>query len=153
FSNDGKGFASCLKIRLRHAIARHYVWRSDYWNEDLKTPVNQEDMAGTNLAFSLIVIRGLRKLGLALSYDEQQSFMHLWNVIGYLLGLDEELIPEDGKSATLLESAIRKRNFRSSIQGKELTKALLDHIVDDSSVPLSAQEVYQIVRFLLGDEV
>src|SRR5690606_24403122 len=53
----------------------------------------------------------------------------------------------------LLESAIRKRNFRSSIQGKELTKALLDHIVDDSSVPLSAQEVYQIVRFLLGDEV
>ncbi|PRY52552.1 uncharacterized protein DUF2236 [Arcticibacter pallidicorallinus] len=153
FSNDGKGFASCLKIRLTHALARHYVWRSDYWNEDLKTPVNQEDIAGTNLAFSLMVIRGLRKLGLALSYEEQQSFMHLWNVIGYLLGLDEELIPQDGKSATLLESAIRKRNFKSSIQGKALTKALLDHISEDSSIPLSSQETHQIVRFLLGDEV
>lgn len=153
FSNDGKGFASCLKIRLTHALARYYVLKSNAWTEKLGVPVNQEDMAGTNLAFSLIVIRGLRKLGLALSYKEQQSFMHLWNVIGYLLGLDEELTPHEGKTATLLESAIRKRNFRSSIHGKELTKALLDHIVGDSSVRLTPQEIYQIVRFLLGDEV
>lgn len=153
FSSEGKGFASCLKIRLTHALARHYVLRSDSWAEKLGMPVNQEDMAGTNLAFSLIVIRGLRKLGIAVSYDEQQSFMHLWNAIGYLLGVDEELIPHDGKSATLLESAIRKRHFKSSLQGKMLTKSLLDHIVGDSSVRLSPQEIHQIVRFLLGDEV
>jgi len=153
FSKEGKGFASCLKIRLTHALARHYVLKSNSWSEELGTPVNQEDMAGTNLAFSLIVVRGLRKLGLAVSYEEQQSFMHLWNVIGYLLGLDEDLIPQEGKSATLLESAIRKRHFKSSLQGKALTKALLDHIIGDSSVRLSPQEIYQIVRFLLGDEV
>lgn len=152
FNNEGKGFASCLKIRLTHALARHYVLKSDSWSNELGTPVNQEDMAGTNLAFSLIVIRGLRKLGLAVTYDEQQSFMHLWNVIGYLLGLDEDLIPQDGRSATLLESAIRKRHFKPSLQGKVLTKALLDHIVADSSTKLSSRELYQIVRFLLGDQ-
>lgn len=153
FSKDGKGFASCLKIRLTHALARHYVLKSDGWPEELVIPVNQEDMAGTNLAFSLIVVRGLRKLGLAVSYDDQQSFMHLWNVIGYLLGLEEDLIPQDGKSATLLEGAIRKRHFKPSLQGKALTKSLLDHIIGDLSVSLSPQEIYQIVRFLLGDDV
>jgi len=153
FSNEGKGFASCLKIRLTHALARHYVLQSSSWTEELGIPVNQEDMAGTNLAFSLIVVRGLRKLGLAVSYEEQQSFMHLWNVIGYLLGLDEDLIPQDGKSATLLESAIRKRHFKSSLQGKALTKALLDHIAGDSLLRLSPQEIHQIIRFLLGNEV
>ena len=153
FNKEGKGFASCMKIRLTHSLARHYVSRSNTWPEDFGMPVNQEDMAGTNLAFSLIVVRGLRKLGMAVSYEEQQSFMHLWNVVGYLLGLDEDLIPQDGKSATLLENAIRERHFRPSLQGKALTRSLLDHVVGDSSVRLSPQEVYQIVRFLLGDEV
>ncbi|WP_407429895.1 oxygenase MpaB family protein [Arcticibacter sp.] len=153
FNKEGKGFASCMKIRLTHSLARHYVSRSNSWTEDFGMPVNQEDMAGTNLAFSLIVVRGLRKLGMAVSYEEQQSFMHLWNVVGSLLGLDEDLIPQDGKSATLLENAIRERHFRPSLQGKALTRSLLDHVVGDSSVRLSPQEVYQIVRFLLGDEV
>jgi hypothetical protein len=153
FSEEGKGFAGCMKVRLTHSLARHYVSQSNSWTEELGMPVNQEDMAGTNLAFSLIVVRGLRKLGLAVSYEEQQSFMHLWNVIGCLLGLDEDLIPHDGKAATLLESAIRERHFKPSLQGKVLTKSLLDHIVGDSSVRLSSQEIYQIVRFLLGDEV
>lgn len=154
FNEEGKGFASCLKIRLTHALARHYVSKNEAWDEDLGIPVNQEDMAGTNLAFSLIVIRGLRKLGLAVSYEDQQSFMHLWNVIGYLLGLDEDLIPQDGKSATLLEVAIRKRHFRVSVQGKALTKSLLNHIIaGDSLVRPSPKEIYQIMRFLLGTEV
>lgn len=153
FDSDGKGFASCLKIRLTHSLARYYVLKNDAWNSALGTPVNQEDMAGTNLAFSLIVVRGLRKLGISVSYEEQQSFMHLWNVVGYLLGLDEDLIPQDGKSATILEAAIRKRHFKPSMQGKALTKALLDHITRESLVPLTSKDVYEIIRFLLGERV
>lgn len=153
FMTDGKGFASCLKIRLTHAIARYYVSKNAAWDATLGTPVNQEDMAGTNLAFSLIVVRGLRKLGVSVSYEEQQSFMHLWNVIGYLLGLDEDLIPQDGKSATLLEVAIRQRHFKSSLQGRALTKALLEHITNELPGPLSSKDVYEIMRFLLGDDV
>lgn len=153
FEPEGKGFASCLKIRMTHALARHYVLKNSSWPATAGLPVNQEDMAGTNLAFSLIVVRGLRKLGVAVSYEEQQSFMHLWNVIGFMLGVDEDLLPESGRSATLLESAISQRHFRISLEGRALAKSLLEHITIDPAMRLSPREIYQIMRFLLNDEV
>jgi hypothetical protein len=154
FENGGKGFASIFKVRLLHAAARHYSVISGKWNPDWGTPLNQEDMAGTNLSFSLIVVRGLRKLGYTIQYDAQQGFMHLWNVIGYLLGLDEELLPQTGKQAQLLEAMIRKRQFRASPQGQSLTRALTDYLavaVKDQAV--TRQEVIGLMRYLLGDSV
>ncbi len=153
FKPDGKGFASILKVRLLHAAIRFYTDKSGKWNqEDWGLPVNQEDMAGTNLSFSLIVIRGLRKFGLTISYLEQQAFIHLWNVIGFLLGVDERLLPETGKEALLLEEAIRLRNFKTSEHGQSLTKSLVDYFATvDASFP--KKQTMQLMRYLMGDEV
>ncbi|EOR93413.1 hypothetical protein ADIARSV_3492 [Arcticibacter svalbardensis MN12-7] len=153
FEIDGKGFASCLKIRLTHAAARYYTLKSGKWDSAMGFPINQEDMAGTNLSFSLIVIRGLRKLGHSISYEEQQSFLHLWNVIGYLLGLEDDLLTQDGKSAHALELAIRKRHFKISEQGSELTRVLISYF--DSATPsnISLKDIHQLMRYLLGDEI
>ncbi|MEJ6978956.1 oxygenase MpaB family protein [Pedobacter sp. P351] len=153
FHEDGKGFANILKIRLTHALARYYTLESGQWNNDLGFPVNQEDMAGTNLSFSLIVVRGLRKLGLSISYEDQLSFLHLWNVIGFLLGLDEDLIPQSGKSANVLESAIRERHFKPSLQGRELTKALTTYFNSVTPEKVSAKDTLQLMRYLLEDKV
>ena len=153
FRKDGKGFASILKIRLTHAVARHYTLKSGKWNSDSGVPVNQEDMAGTNLSFSLLVIRGLRKLGMSVSYTDQQSFLHLWNVIGFLLGLDEDLLPPDGKGANALELAIRQRHFKPSEQGRELTKALAVYVNSVTPDNISSKDALQLMRYLLGDEV
>lgn len=152
FKPDGKGFASILKVRLLHAAIRFYTGKSGKWNYDWGLPVNQEDMAGTNLSFSLLVIRGLRKFGLTVSYPEQQAFMHLWNVIGFLLGVDERLLPETGKEALLLEEAIRLRNFKSSKHGQSLTKSLVAYFATvDANFP--AKQTMQLMRYLMGNEV
>lgn len=153
FTAQGKGFSSILKIRLTHAIARFYTLKSGKWNNSLGLPVNQEDMAGTNLSFSLIVIRGLRKLGKSISYEDQQSFMHLWNVIGFLLGLDEDLIPQNGKSANALELAIRERHFKPSEHGRELTKVLTAYFNSVTPENVSPKDTLQLMRYLLGDDV
>ena len=153
FKREGKGFASILKIRLTHAVARYYTLKSGKWKSEFGVPVNQEDMAGTNLSFSLIVVRGLRKLGISVSYDDQQSFLHLWNVIGSLLGLDEDLIPADGKAASALELAIRQRHFKPSEQGRELTKSLAVYFNSVTPENVSANDTLQLMRYLLGDEV
>ena len=154
FTNKGKAFASILKVRLMHAAARHYILKSDGWNLALGYPVNQEDMAGTNLSFSLMVIRGLRKFGISVSYEEQLAFMHLWNVIGYLLGLEEDLLPNSGKDAFNLEEAIRVRQFKASNHGMDLTSSLLKYFTNiNSNSGLSNQEIPQLMRYLLGNEV
>lgn len=152
FEPDGKGLASILKVRLLHAAIRFYTVKSSKWNTDWGLPVNQEDMCGTNLSFSFLVIRGLRKFGLTISYDDQQAFMHLWNVIGFLLGLDERLLPETGKEALQLEEAIRQRNFKSSAHGQALTRSLTKYFaVVDAAFP--EKQTMQLMRYLLGDEV
>jgi hypothetical protein len=118
FVEQGRGFVGILKTRLTHAIARYYTLMSGKWEHKWGFPINQEDMAGTSLAFSLIVIRGLRKTGVTISNEDQHAFLHLWAVISFLLGVDARLIPLDGKAANVLEKAIRTRQFKASVQGK-----------------------------------
>lgn len=154
FGKLGRGFSSILQVRLMHAGARYYTRASGKWNPQWGLPLNQEDMAGTNLAFSLIVIRGLRKLGYTIQYDEQRAFIHLWNVIGYLLGVQQDLLPETGKQAQLLEAAIRKRQFRASVQGAALTQALTSYLTGSlKNEDVTSEQVLGFMRFLLGEEV
>jgi hypothetical protein len=154
FTDEGSGFAAILKVRLMHAAVRYYTMKSGKWDKSWGFPVNQEDMAGTNLSFSLIVIRGLRQFGYTISYKEQSAYMHLWNVIGYLLGVDEALIPNTGKAATNLEEAIRLRQFAPSEQGRDLTASLIAYFykVNDGSTYTNT-DIYQLIHYLLGDEV
>ena len=154
FKPDGKGFASILKVRLIHAAARWYTLQSGRWNTGWGQPINQEDMAGTNLSFSLLVIRGLRKLEVAISHADQQAFMHLWNVIGALSGVERNLLPDDGKQAIALEQAISKHQFRPSEEGQALTRSLTGYFTGiNLPVPFGGRETIQLMRFLLGDEV
>jgi hypothetical protein len=153
FATTGKGFASILKVRLMHAAVRFYTYKSGRWNDEWGTPVNQEDMAGTNLSFSLLVMRGLRKLGITVSKEDQEGFMHLWNVIGALSGLDEYLLPGSVKEAQILDTIISKRQFCPSEHGKALTLSLTKHITGINNSAASADDILGLMRYLLGAPV
>ena len=127
FEPENKGLVSILKVRLIHSAVRHYILQDPNWKHEWGTPINQEDMAGTNLSFSLVILRGLRKMGISSSAKEQAAFLHLWNVVGYLLGLEMPLIPNKVEETIHLEKSIRVRHFKESDHGKELTKKLLDY--------------------------
>ena len=154
FTDKGRGFTSILKTRITHAIARYYTLKSGRWNFDWGVPVNQQDLAGTNLAFSLVVIRGLRRTGLTIPYEDQEAFLHLWALIAYLLGIDERLIPMNGKEANLLEKANRETQFQASEQGRGLTKDLIRSLTginrDDT---ISPRDVKQLMRYLQDEDV
>jgi len=153
FEPTGKGFSSILKIRLIHAAARYYTLAGKEWNDNWGRPINQEDMAGTNLALSFITVRGLRKLGISVAYAEQQHFIHLWNIIGSLSGINRTLLPDSGKEVNLLEESIRRRQFKTSAHGIALTKSLIDYF---NTVEFGSKKVKSsflpLMRFLLGDE-
>ncbi|PWS28303.1 DUF2236 domain-containing protein [Pedobacter yonginense] len=153
FAKGGKGFNEVLKIRIIHAAVRFYTLKSGQWKNEWGLPINQEDMAGTNLSFSLIVVRGLRKLGITISNKEQIAFLHLWKVIGYFTGCDEDLLPENGKLATHLDLAIKARQFRISNHGQELTQSLIEHILTLNRRKVSNNDILGLMRHLLGTDV
>jgi hypothetical protein len=153
FSVKGNAFEQILKVRIMHAAVRYYTIQSGKWDDSWGLPINQEDMAGTNLSFSLIVIRGLRMLGFNVSKEDQEAYLHLWAVIGYLTGLDEELIPENAKKAQQLDTAIKLRHFRVSEHGQILTSSLTAHILAVNQSKATANEILGLMRYLLGNEI
>jgi len=153
FQLEGNAFSEILKVRLMHAAVRFYTLQSGKWDEAWGLPINQEDMAGTNLSFSLIVVRGLRLLGFSVSQADQEAFLHLWNVVGYLMGLDQDLIAKEPRMAQALDRAISKRQFRTSSHGQELTRSLTGHIISVNKSKATEKDILGLMRYLLGTEV
>jgi ER-bound oxygenase mpaB/B'/Rubber oxygenase, catalytic domain len=150
-AQDGYGHIHINKTRLIHAIARYYVSKGS-WDMAWGLPINQEDMAGTNLAFSVLILLGLQQSGHVLSEKQKEDFIFLWRYIGYQLAIDEELLPATFKEAYHLAQVIKKRNFKKSEEGIALAKELLSyyHSVapSDKAYFIDAQ-----VRHFLGPEV
>ncbi|AKD56441.1 oxygenase MpaB family protein [Spirosoma radiotolerans] len=116
------------KIRLIHAGARWFSLHSKRWDMAWGYPVNQEDMAGTNLAFSYIVLLGLRKLNVSMTEQEEEDYLHHVNVVGYFNGVSEELMPRNLREAYNLGNAIARRQFAPSEAGVGLTRSLLNAV-------------------------
>jgi hypothetical protein len=155
--SGGKAANYTVKIRLIHAAARWFGLHSGKWNMAWGMPVCQEDMAGTNLAFSYIVLRGLRKMGIALTEQDEEDYLHHINVVSYLNGVGEHLLPQNLREAYHLDRLIAKRQFRSSEAGAGLAKALLDAIGTlgggQTGNPNAARNLAAgQMRFLLGTD-
>jgi hypothetical protein len=112
-------FAICLKVRLLHASIRYFTLHSKQWDLAWGYPINQEDMLGTNLAFSLVVLRGMEKLGYSVDKTYEDAYINTWNVIGYLLGVKQEIMPESYLEAVKIDKLIAERQFRQSVEGQE----------------------------------
>lgn len=117
---------ACLQVRLIHALVRYHLQARDWDTPTLGLPVNQEDMAGTNLAFGFLTVRGLRKLGLPLSPAETEAYLGWFSILGTWLGVEPALAPATQPAALALTQAIERRHHAPSAQGKALTQALLD---------------------------
>lgn len=148
FRADGKGKLAIVKVRMMHAAARFYS-RQVIVEE---TPVNQEDMLGTLISFSLLVIRGLRTLGKNITAREAEAYQQRWNFIGELLGIEVNLLPKTLRQASTEERNIRRKEFRYSDDGQQLTDALIEAFYQNRGIP-GAINIRAMMHYFLGEEV
>ncbi len=142
-----------LKVRVMHSAVRYYINKSGRWQPEKGVPVNQEDLAGTNIAFSLIALRGLKKLGVTVDPQQTEAYLHLWKVIGFYMGIVPELLTDDARKAHAFDKAIATRHHRPSAEGRALTHALLNNM--NESLPYQAPEGFQeaVMHYFLGTEL
>ncbi len=150
---NGVNFVRIAKIRLLHAAVRWFTLNSGRWEAAWGHPVCQEDMAGTNLSFSYIIIKGLRKLNIEVSRQQEEAFLYFWNIVGELLGVDSALLPQNMLEAYRLDKGIAGRQFESSEAGRGLTKALLKAIEQQITSPTMQNLPAAQMRFFLGEKV
>ena len=89
----GRGFQLALRVRLMHAQVRGMIRASGRWNDAaFGAPINQADMFGTLIEFSLLVLEGGRQLGFHFTEEESEALIHLWRYNGFLQGVTPPLL-------------------------------------------------------------
>lgn len=152
-SKTGRGVRAIQKVRLIHAAVRYLIRSHDRtWRNEYGTPINQEDMVGTMLSFSCAVLDGLRRLGLEPAAADAQAYFHSFRVIGYMMGISPQVLPESLAEAHELAALISERQFGESPEGRELTKALVRLMDEAYPWPLKGLGP-ALMRFLLGDKL
>jgi hypothetical protein len=98
-----EGHRLTLHVRLMHALVRDQLRRAPCWDADwLGLPINQVDMQATYLAFSVVHLLGLRMTGMLFAQDDADAVMHLWRVMGWLVGVEDGLMCDDEASGRVL---------------------------------------------------
>jgi mpaB/rubber oxygenase-like protein len=156
--DDGKGLRTIQRVRLMHAAVRQLIeirnkQQPGLWDSDWGTPINQEDLAGTLLTFSYVVAEPMPRLGVRLPDEDVEAYIHTWNVIGHLLGLCDDMLVHDVSDATALVDAIRRRQFRASPEGQDMTAALLKLLDELTPFHQFDETIPPLIRHLIGEDV
>jgi hypothetical protein len=169
FDPGGAAIGRILHVRLMHAAIRWFIEHDPAvarppdadtavlpsrptWAAAWGRPVNQEDLAGTLLTFTSVVIDAFRRSGVEFTSSGAEDYLYLWRVIGHLLGVDPALVPEDLAAAEALQDRIFTRQHAPSAVGAALTKTLLDLVGSRLPGPVSRLGPAMMRRYL-GDDV
>ncbi|AUD03664.1 DUF5995 family protein [Spirosoma pollinicola] len=152
FEQDGTAIVAAQKVRLMHAVIRHFALERNWDTQTYGIPINQEDLIGTLLSFGVVIIRGLEQLGVTLTPEEREAYLHLWHVVGTMMGIDADLLSEDETTCQSLMDAILAHQSGPSVEGTELTEACIDLMNERMIIgPLKRLSPY-FVRFFIGDK-
>lgn len=150
----GRGLRSARKVRLMHAAIRHLILTdtaSPWPVEQLGVPINQEDLLGTLMTFTWLILDGLHRLGVTLTPQEQQAYLETWLVVGQLMGIEPQLLPRTVADATSVTALIERRQVADSPQGQEMMAALLGMMQTNLPHPFQSMPGCLIREFLPPD--
>ena len=103
------------------------------------------------MSFGALLLEGLDTLEIEYTKEEAEAYIHHWNVIGYFMGDDENLLPASREEADKLIRIILDRQAASSEAGIILANALIDFA--KSNIPFERLEntSLYLIRYLIGD--
>ena len=180
----GGGVAQALKVRLIHATIRHLMLRgapataaqdsapipaqprqgeglhhalfAGGWDVSRNgLPCNQDELAYTLLTFGYVFLRGLRQLGIGLPGADEEAYLHTWNVLGHLIGIEHGLMPQTMAQAEAMFSAMQARGRTASYlpdPRPALGAALMQTM--ENEIPLAVLKPFPVLftRYLCGTD-
>lgn len=149
----GKGIRTAQKVRLMHAAIRRLILDrdGDAFTQAYDVPINQEDLAGTLMTFSWIVLEGLERIGAPIEREAAEAYLYAWASIGRIMGVREELIPADLEHARVLTDTIKRRQTERSEAGDAMVAALVE-LMRDSIPGVLRGMPPSLLRFFLRED-
>jgi hypothetical protein len=161
FAEATYSFRAPHGVRLFHAAVRHMLHNDEPpFDTTAGEPINQEDLLGTLLAFTVVVIESLERFGVPVSDRDRDAYVQLWLTAGTFLGIDPShlltrtsgaIAPLQWSELLALRDAIVRRHAGASESGRVLMRALLDEAAE--SMPFGLKRVPRAcTRRLIGPE-
>ena len=151
FEQDGTAVVGTQKVRLMHATIRHFAQERNWDAAAFGVPINQEDLVGTLLSFGVVILDGLAQLGITLTPEQRAAYLHLWRVVGHMMGIDDDLLTEDEAECRALMEAILAHQSGPSMEGAELTDACIELMNSKLVIGPLKRLTPSFVRFFIGD--
>jgi hypothetical protein len=143
----GAALRAVQRTRLIHASLRYMVLNADTlfdarhplvlaqathkWTDRFGAPVNQLELVYTLMTFSHVTIRSAVRLGIHPDEGRFEDFLYTWNVVGLMLGIQPQLLPDSCDEAAQLFQAIKANHGARTGDGEELVRALVSFFCDD----------------------
>eukprot|EP00924_Labyrinthula_sp_SR-Ha-C_P000718 snap_masked-scaffold_7-processed-gene-1.38-mRNA-1 protein AED:1.00 eAED:1.00 QI:0/-1/0/0/-1/1/1/0/410 len=165
----GEAHQSLLRVRLLHSALRTWLPTTNrlngqrnmvpegYYVEGV-VPINQQDLTITLGIFCYQNLRSLRRMGIKFSPSDIDAYVHMWRLIGWILGIVEELLPKslEDQEEFMLASMIHQGypDFFNADELKKFVGAFSDQVSRQTNGVLSKNIVdtylLQMVRYLNG---
>ena len=119
------GFRGTLHVRLVHSLVRRNLDRDPEWDHShWGMPLSQIDMVATYLGFSVVMLGGLRKMGLPVTRRESRAVMHLWRYACWLMGVEEKWLVDSEREGMVLLHHTFMTQSQPDWTSRELARAL-----------------------------
>lgn len=158
-SPTGKCREALTRVRLLHAGLRHWLVTSGRYTRTDEVAINQHDLSITLSLFGYLNLRSLALMNVHLSKKEQDCYMHMWAFAGFILGIEESILPESllDQEEFFLASCVdeAKPNWIP-----EAVKFVLDDVAKETSkgtyniLPYAVAQTFlhQMTRYLMGND-
>jgi len=121
----GPAFKSTLHVRMVHGLVRRNLAARPEWDSAMwALPLNQIDMVATYLGFSVVMLGGLRKLGIPVTPRESKAVLHLWSYACWLMGVEEKWLVHTESAGVLLLNHTFMTQSRPDWTTRELAEGL-----------------------------
>lgn len=180
-SGQGFGVAQVLKVRLVHATIRHLILHGHPSHASQKIaahepeanmppmyaalyahgwdsaegglPCSQFELAYTLLTFGYVFLDGLRTMGMGWSQEDEEAYLHLWNVMGHVLGIQSPLMAHTMPEAAALFEQMQRAANQYPLQPDprpKLGEALMNAMAASIKIPVIRKLPVPMTRWLIG---
>ena len=149
----GEGHRTLVKVRLIHAVVRFHVQphlKRINLPED-EVAINQIGNAFTLSQFCYLVLHNVEKFNMGPNTAEQQSLEKMWRHVGYLLGVDERILPKTLAEQAWLHDVIIERQNDPNENTKLLADSLINAVTKQTKISIPTGLLTSFTRFMLGE--
>ncbi|MDI3417808.1 oxygenase MpaB family protein [Streptomyces luteolus] len=154
FEPSGQFVVTANKTRLVHAAVRHLLPQSPHWTavSDQDIPISNADILVTFHSLGTYVRRKLLDWKVPFPAEDQEAFLHSWQVAMHLLGVRDEYIPRTWADAEEQSAQVLTPILAPTTEGIQLAEDLLG-LPSQVDLGVTRGFLNEFVRYVLSDQI